>query len=55
LEQYKEEIDKIWVFTVDDRTSEILIHFIKESVLLKRNDLCFLQYDSVMNVTVASQ
>jgi len=38
LEQYKEKIDTIWVFIVDDRTSEILIHVIKDLVLLKRND-----------------
>jgi hypothetical protein len=38
LEQYKEKTDTVWVFIVDDRTYEILVHIIKESVLLKRND-----------------
>jgi hypothetical protein len=36
----KEQTDTIWVFIVDDRTPEILVHVIKESVLLKRNYFC---------------
>lgn len=28
----------MWLFIVDDRTFEILVHVIKDSVLLKRND-----------------
>jgi len=38
LEQFKEKTDTMWLFIVDDRTFEILVHVIKDSVLLKRND-----------------
>lgn len=35
MEQYKEKTDKTGLITVDDRTSKILIHVIKESLYLQ--------------------